>query len=177
MLVFDDEVEVRLWVERVGSSSITYRWEVTKDGETAIDGTHTVVRVGSDGRPRPVSGEVRALLEGYEAAGVGFEPTEPCGSAVFKTAPFDRSGTPPGGSVYAPVDTAIAARFRPFRHEGSTPRRRRWSSVAGVRAPSNCVLNGDSESPEESVDDEVDLIVPQMREEREGDQPRRRRHR
>ena len=56
MLVFDDEVEVRLWVERVGSSSITYRWEVTKDGETAIDGTHTVVRVGSDGRPRPVWG-------------------------------------------------------------------------------------------------------------------------
>src|SRR6185436_8764381 len=34
-------------------------------------------------------------------AGVGFEPTEPCGSTVFKTVPFDRSGTPPGGSVYA----------------------------------------------------------------------------
>ena len=30
------------------------------------------------------------------AAGVGFEPTEPCGSTAFKTAPFDRSGTPPG---------------------------------------------------------------------------------
>ena len=26
---------------------------------------------------------------------MGFEPTEPCGSTVFKTAPFDRSGTPP----------------------------------------------------------------------------------
>ena len=31
----------------------------------------------------------------YEAAGVRFELTEPFGSAVFKTAPFDRSGTPP----------------------------------------------------------------------------------
>jgi len=64
VLVFDDEVEVRLWVEQVGSSSVTYRWEISKDGETAIDGTHTVVRVGPDGRPQPVADEVRALLEG-----------------------------------------------------------------------------------------------------------------
>ena len=64
VLVFDDEVEVRLWVERVGSSSITYRREITKDGERAIDGTHTVVRVGPDGRPQPVADETRAVLEG-----------------------------------------------------------------------------------------------------------------
>ena len=64
MLVFEDEVEVRLWVDRLGTSSITYRWEVVKDGEPAIDGTHTVVRVGPDGRPLALADDVRALLEG-----------------------------------------------------------------------------------------------------------------
>ena len=33
------------------------------------------------------------------AEGVGFEPTEPFGSAVFKTAAFNRSATPPGSVV------------------------------------------------------------------------------
>jgi acyl-CoA thioesterase FadM len=63
VLVFEDEVEVRLWVEGVGTTSITYRWEVEKDGERAIVGTHTVVRVGPDGRPVALDDEVRALLE------------------------------------------------------------------------------------------------------------------
>ena len=63
VLVFEDDVEVRLWVERVGTTSITYRWEVTKDEERAINGTHTVVRVDADGRPRALADDVRALLE------------------------------------------------------------------------------------------------------------------
>ncbi len=29
------------------------------------------------------------------AEGVGFEPTVPCGTPVFKTGAFDRSATPP----------------------------------------------------------------------------------
>ncbi len=29
------------------------------------------------------------------AEGEGFEPPEPCGSMVFKTIPFGRSGIPP----------------------------------------------------------------------------------
>ena len=62
VLVFEDEVEVRLWVERLGTTSITYRWEISKDAERAIDGTHTVVRVGPDGRPRALDADVRALL-------------------------------------------------------------------------------------------------------------------
>jgi hypothetical protein len=33
---------------------------------------------------------------------VGFEPTEPFGSAVFKTAPFDRSGTSPRSEMMTP---------------------------------------------------------------------------
>jgi YbgC/YbaW family acyl-CoA thioester hydrolase len=62
VLVFEDEIEVRLRVDRVGTTSVTYRWQITKDGERAIEGTHTVVRVGPDGRPLPLDGEVRALL-------------------------------------------------------------------------------------------------------------------
>jgi hypothetical protein len=44
----------------------------------------------------------------HEAAGVRFELTEPCGSAVFKTAPFDRSGTPPRTGIQA-VNVAASA--------------------------------------------------------------------
>ena len=65
-----DKTSVRLWAERVGTTSITYRWEVTKDGERAIDGTHTVVRVGADGRPLALADDVRALLE-TDGSGAG----------------------------------------------------------------------------------------------------------
>lgn len=40
-----------------------------------------------------------------KAAGVRFELTEPEGSTVFKTAPLDRSGTPPRGTSVAAVAT------------------------------------------------------------------------
>lgn len=62
-LVFEDEVEVLLRVERLGKTSITFRWEIAKDGDLAIEGGHTVVHIGADGRPTPLSNEVRALLE------------------------------------------------------------------------------------------------------------------
>jgi acyl-CoA thioester hydrolase len=61
-LVFEDEVEVSLRVARVGTTSITYRWDVSKDGELAVEGNHTVVHVGPDGRPEPLPHETRALL-------------------------------------------------------------------------------------------------------------------
>jgi acyl-CoA thioesterase FadM len=64
VLVFEDEVEVRLWVDQVGTASVTYRWEISKDGERAIEGKHTVVRVGPDGRTRALDDHVRTLLEG-----------------------------------------------------------------------------------------------------------------
>ena len=35
------------------------------------------------------------------AEGVGFEPTVPCGTAVFKTASLDLSDTPPGYKFYS----------------------------------------------------------------------------
>jgi YbgC/YbaW family acyl-CoA thioester hydrolase len=61
-LVFEDEVDVRLRVTRLGRTSITYGWEIAKDGEIAVEGRHTVVHVGRDGHPSPLSDEIRALL-------------------------------------------------------------------------------------------------------------------
>jgi acyl-CoA thioester hydrolase len=63
VLVFEDEVDVSLLVARLGTTSITYRWEIAKDGEIAIAGNHTVVHLGRDGRPEPLADELRALLE------------------------------------------------------------------------------------------------------------------
>ena len=62
VLVFDDEVEVELRVARVGRTSITYRWVISKDGERAIEGTHTVVHVGPDGRPAVILLKRASLL-------------------------------------------------------------------------------------------------------------------
>ena len=53
VLVFDDEVELHLRVERIGTSSITFAWQALLEGETAVEGGHTVVHVDDDGRPAP----------------------------------------------------------------------------------------------------------------------------
>ncbi len=37
------------------------------------------------------------ILKGFLAEGVGFEPTNACASAVFKTAAFNHSATLPNG--------------------------------------------------------------------------------
>ena len=47
------------------------------------------------GRGEPAAVDQRDIAPREGAAGVGFEPTEPRGSTVFKTARFDRSRTPP----------------------------------------------------------------------------------
>ena len=62
VLVFEDEIEVRLRVERVGRTSITYAWEIAKDGEPYVVGNHTVVFVDDEGRPEPLADDVRAAL-------------------------------------------------------------------------------------------------------------------
>ena len=64
VLVFEDEIEVRLRVEALGRTSITYAWEIAKDGEPYVVGRHTVVRVDRDGRPEPVPDEIRQKLAG-----------------------------------------------------------------------------------------------------------------
>jgi acyl-CoA thioester hydrolase len=62
VLRFEDEIEVRLRVEQVGTSSIRYAWEIAKEGVPYVEGRHTVVHVGGDGRPEPLPERVRTAL-------------------------------------------------------------------------------------------------------------------
>ena len=62
VLVFDDEVEIRIRVDKVGHTSIRFVWEGVHDGEVAITGAHTIVHVDEDGRPAPIGERERALL-------------------------------------------------------------------------------------------------------------------
>jgi len=62
VLVFEDEIETRIRVERVGRTSLTYGWEISRDGEVCVSGGHTVVRVDRDGRPEELPERLRAQL-------------------------------------------------------------------------------------------------------------------
>jgi acyl-CoA thioester hydrolase len=62
VLTFDDEIEVRIRVERLGRTSITYAWTISKDGEAYVVGRHTVVHVDEVGRPAALPDRVRAAL-------------------------------------------------------------------------------------------------------------------
>jgi acyl-CoA thioester hydrolase len=62
MLVFNDEIEVRLQVSRIGRTSVSFSWEIWRGDESAIDGRHTVVFVTPDGRPEELHDGVRAAL-------------------------------------------------------------------------------------------------------------------
>jgi acyl-CoA thioester hydrolase len=63
VLRFDDEIEVRLRVEKVGRTSVTYAWTIDKDGEAHIKGRHTVVHVDAEDRPEPLADGFRAALD------------------------------------------------------------------------------------------------------------------
>lgn len=63
MLRFDDELEVRLRLESVGTTSISWAWEIVRGAELCIEGRHVAVHVGADQRPRPLPAAVRSSLE------------------------------------------------------------------------------------------------------------------
>jgi YbgC/YbaW family acyl-CoA thioester hydrolase len=63
VLRFDDEIEVRLRVENVGRTSVTYAWSIVRDDDPCIRGRHTVVHVDTAGHPEPLSDELRAALD------------------------------------------------------------------------------------------------------------------
>jgi len=64
VLRFEDEVEVRIVPERVGGTSITWAWEIARDGEPCVEGRHTVVHVDAEGRPAELPRDVRERLAG-----------------------------------------------------------------------------------------------------------------
>lgn len=61
-LAAGDAFDVELTAERVGNSSISYAWTILHDGELAIEGHHTVVHVGPDGKPATVPVALRNRL-------------------------------------------------------------------------------------------------------------------
>src|SRR5687767_2251586 len=62
VLRFRDEVDVEVTVEKVGTASVTYRFEVRHDGQVAADGSFTMVLVDADGRGTPWPQRHRDLL-------------------------------------------------------------------------------------------------------------------
>jgi len=62
VLVFDDEIDLTLDVASVGTTSVTYAWQIERGGELAIEGRHTVVNVDADGRAQPLDDAFRAAL-------------------------------------------------------------------------------------------------------------------
>jgi len=66
VLVFEDEVEIRIRAERLGETSITWAFEITRDGELCVRGTLVVVHVNDEGRPAPLTEKERAALSGGE---------------------------------------------------------------------------------------------------------------
>jgi len=64
VLRFEDEFELELAAEHVGTTSVTYAWEIRRDGDSCIRGRHTVVHVDVEGRPAPLSAAARRALAG-----------------------------------------------------------------------------------------------------------------
>jgi YbgC/YbaW family acyl-CoA thioester hydrolase len=62
VLVFEDEVEVRIRPERLGQTSITWAFEIARDDELCIRGSLVVVHVDDEGRPVPLTDRERAAL-------------------------------------------------------------------------------------------------------------------
>jgi YbgC/YbaW family acyl-CoA thioester hydrolase len=64
VLRFEDEIEVRIQVERLGTSSITWAFEITRDDDLCVRGSIVVVHVDVDGVPSPLTKKERAVLTG-----------------------------------------------------------------------------------------------------------------
>jgi acyl-CoA thioester hydrolase len=62
VLRFEDAVAVAIRPERIGTTSITWAWEIVRGAEVCVEGRHTVVHVDSDGRPAPLPDDVRERL-------------------------------------------------------------------------------------------------------------------
>ncbi len=64
-LYFQDRIEVKLALKRVGSSSLGWEFEITKGGsETVACGEMVTVKVDKEGSPSALTVEEREVLEG-----------------------------------------------------------------------------------------------------------------
>jgi YbgC/YbaW family acyl-CoA thioester hydrolase len=62
VLRFEDEIDVRITPERLGRTSITWRFEITRENQLCVEGRMVVVHVGDDGRPIPLTDDERKAL-------------------------------------------------------------------------------------------------------------------
>jgi acyl-CoA thioesterase FadM len=62
VLVFEDEIDVRIWAGHVGETSIEWRFEITRGGDLCVEGTMVVVHVDADGRAAPLPEPLRNRL-------------------------------------------------------------------------------------------------------------------
>lgn len=60
-----DHYTVRLWVEKLGNSSVTYGWDILNDTVLASNGQHTAVHVDDSGRAAPIPETLRGRLSGF----------------------------------------------------------------------------------------------------------------
>lgn len=64
-LLTGDRIEVLLDIARVGTSSVTWNFQIVNaTGETAASGSVTTVRVNHEGKPQPLDENERAALGG-----------------------------------------------------------------------------------------------------------------
>jgi len=66
---FDDELQITLEVERLGTTSMVSAIAITRDGDTLADGriVHIFVRAERLGEKAPIPDHVRVLLQPYSA--------------------------------------------------------------------------------------------------------------
>ncbi|EQB13398.1 acyl-CoA thioesterase [Sphingobium lactosutens] len=57
-----DRYEVDLTIERIGRSSISYRWRVLQAGDLMANGSATVVHVDHGGKSSPIPDDIRARV-------------------------------------------------------------------------------------------------------------------
>ena len=68
VLRFEDELEVRIRPDRIGRTSISWAWEILRDGVVCVDGRHTVVHVDDAGRPASLPPIVSERLGGMASS-------------------------------------------------------------------------------------------------------------
>ncbi len=61
-LFVDEPIEVKVWVERVGTTSITFAGEIYRAQERCVSGTITAVFVNQDEQPQPIPEAIRQAL-------------------------------------------------------------------------------------------------------------------